>query len=116
MSSKNEKRIARLIKWKRWNKIAKELEKADSQTRVEFAAEFGKLAEENCYNYLINLLDDKDEDVQLQAIKSLGDSGRENAKTHLQKLAENLPKEKNVLHDAIRESISKINKAVAQQK
>ncbi|HHW30827.1 MAG TPA: hypothetical protein GXX20_04005 [Clostridiaceae bacterium] len=116
MSGKKQDKIARLIKWRRWNKINKELAKADSQTKVEFAAEFGNATDENTYNLLISLLSEKDEEVLLQTIKSLGIRGRENAKTHLQQLAASLPKEKNVLHDAIKESIAMINKRVSQER
>jgi len=115
MSGKVQDRVTRLIKWRRWNRINKELAKADSLTKVEFAAAFGKATDENSYNLLISLLSEKDDNVLHEAIRSLGIRGRENAKTHLQQLAASLPKEKTELHSAVKEAIAMINKRITQE-
>jgi hypothetical protein len=45
----------------------------------------------------------------MQAVKSLGAVGNDNAKTHLQSLFDHLPDGKDSIKDAIKESIVKIN-------
>lgn len=111
MFGSKEQKIARLVKRGRWGKIGKMLEKGDSETRVAVTAELGNTKDESAYNYLILLLKDNDEQVQLQAVKSLGNLEMERAKVHLQNLISSVPKEKTSLIDAIKESISKINQA-----
>ncbi len=105
----NTKRISRLIKWNRWEKIKKLLEKGDSETRMAVAAELGTTTDDHAYNLLILLLKDNDEKVQLQVIKSLGELGVERAKVHLQNML-STTKENTELYNTILESISKINK------
>lgn len=109
----NPKKIERLVKRRRWNKINKLLEKSDSQTRIAFATELGNSKDDNAYNLLILLLDDSDEEVRIQTIKSLGNLGRESAKTYLQRILMSLPQEESALGEATREAISKINEAIS---
>jgi len=115
MFGSKEDRLRRLIRKNRWGKISKILETADSQTKILFASECGSSKNEKSLNYLIALLRDEDEKVQLEAVKSLGLLGKESAKTHLLDILNNLPKEKTELNNAIRESISKINEAIAEE-
>jgi len=114
MFGSKEDRLRKLIRKNRWGKISKILETADSQTKILFASECGSTKNEKSLNYLIALLRDDDEKVQLEAVKALGLLGKDSAKTHLLDILNNLPKEKTELYNAIRESISKINEAIAE--
>ena len=109
-------KAAKLVKRQRWGKIGKMLEKGDPETRIALASELGNTTDDNAFNYLISLLKDTDEKVQLQAVKSLGVHGEDRAKTFLQNMMSSLPKEKKELADAIRESIAQINQAVQENK
>lgn len=75
------------------------------------ASACGKSEDEEALNILVDLLDDGDENVVMEAVKSLGEVGRDNAKTHLLALMEKLPDEKAELKAAVKDSISKINAA-----
>ena len=109
--SKEQQKAEKLVKKQRWGKIGKMLEKGDAETRLAVASELGNASDENALNYLISLLKDPDERVQVQAVKSIGTRGEERAKAFLQNMISTLPSEKVELHDAIRDSISKINVA-----
>lgn len=113
---KKQKKIAKVVKHHRWLKISNELKKANTEEKVEFAKEFGNDPHINNINYLCMLLDDPDDNVKLQAVKSLGNFCSDSAKTFLQDFLQNLPKEKEELEKAARESISKINEALANKK
>lgn len=115
LDSKKQKKIATMVKRHRWLKINKELEKANIEEKVAFAKEFGKELHEKTFNYLLMLLNDSDETVQLQAVKSLGNFESDNAKTHLQDFLINLPKEKVELDKAARDAIRQINEALAKK-
>lgn len=104
----NENQMEHLVKKHQWDKIHKKLPGADAQARLALAAACGGLSDENASNILINLLKDSDEKVLLQTVKSLGDVGRDNAKTHLQALFDRLPEDNTLMKNTIRESISKI--------
>lgn len=115
LDPKKQKKIATMVKKQRWTKISKVLQKASSEEKEEFAKELGNDLHNNNINYLLMLLDDPDDNVKLQAVKSLGNHASDTAKTYLQHLLENLPKEKVELETAIRDSISKINAALAKK-
>lgn len=104
-------RITRLIKWKRWNKIGKMLEKGKSDTKIAIAAELGKINDEQPIEFLNALLLDPDDQVKLQAVKSLGNLGVERTKVNLQQLITIVPEENTELHTAIREALASINEA-----
>jgi len=59
----------------RWNKIGKMLEKGKSDTKIAIAAELGKINDEQPIEFLNALLLDPDDQVKLQAVKSLGNLG-----------------------------------------
>jgi HEAT repeat protein len=100
-----------LVTKNKWEKIQGKLDHANVQTRLEIASACSLSSEDESMNILIRLLTDSDEGVQLQAVKSLGVSGRPNAKTHLHWLSEHLPAEgKDELKQAIREASAAITK------
>lgn len=115
LDSKKQKKIAAMVKHHRWNKISKELQKANSEEKVEFAKELGIDLHLSNTNYLLTLLDDPDDQVKLQAIKSLGNHSSDTAKTYLQEFLVNLPKEKTELEKAARDAISQINAVLAKK-
>lgn len=112
---KRQKKITAMVKKHRWMKIGKELKKANSEEKEEFAKELGLDLHNNNVNYLLMLLNDPDEKVQLQAINSLGNFASDNAKTNLQNFLINLPKEKTELEKATRDAISHINEALSKK-
>lgn len=113
LDSKMEKKFTAMVKRNRWPKINKVLEKAGPEEKLFFAREFGNVLNDKTFNYLLMFLNDPDEKVQLQAIKSISNFESNNAKTHLQNFLINLPKEKAELDNATREAIRKINEALA---
>jgi len=115
LDPKKQKKIATIVKRHRWSKINKLLQKASSEEKEEFAKELGNDLHNNNINYLLKLMDDPDDNVKLQAVKSLGNHGSDTAKTFLQNFLENLPKEKTELEKATREAINKINEALAKK-
>lgn len=115
LDSKKQKKITNMVKRHQWFKITKELNKASLEEKEAFAKEFGNVLHEQTFNYLLMLLNDSEEQVQIQAIKSLGNFESDNAKTHLQDFLINLPKEKTELDKAAREAIRQINEALAKK-
>lgn len=105
----SENQMEHLVKKRQWEKINKKLPSANAEARLALATACGGLSDENASNILINLLKDSDENVLLQVVKSLGNIGRDNAKTHLQALFDRLPENDTLMKNSIRESISKIN-------
>jgi HEAT repeat protein len=98
-----------MVEKNQWDKINSKTVKANVQTKLEIAEACSKSSEDESMNILIRFLTDTDESVQLQAIKSLGISGRSSTKTHLFWLSEHLPADKEVLKKAIKESLASIS-------
>lgn len=100
-----------LVEKHSWEKINKKLPKLDSQEKTDLAIACGKCFDEDSSYTLINLLTDSDMNVVMQAVKSLGDIGHDNAKTHLQMLLGRLPDSNGENGTIIKDAIAKINKA-----
>lgn len=62
-----------------------ELSSDDAETRYEAASALGEMGEEGAVSHLIELLDDRDSDVQMAVIRSLGEIGGPQAKKVLKK-------------------------------
>jgi hypothetical protein len=105
----NENQMEQMVKKHQWDKIGKKLHGADVKSKLALATACGTSPDEDSLHTLIKLLSDSDESVVLQAVKSFGDVGGDNAKTHLMSLSDRLPADKTAIKDAIRESISKIS-------
>jgi HEAT repeat protein len=99
-----------LVEKNQWDKIMGKLDRANVQTRLEIAEACSKSNEDESMNILIRLLTDEDEKVQLQAVKSLGISGRSSTKTHLNWLLSHLSEDKVELREAIKEASMAIAK------
>lgn len=111
MFGNGKNQFDQLVAKNKWEKVQSKLEKANSQTRLEIAEACSRSSEDESMNILIRLMTDSDEAVQMQAVKSLGISGRPNAKTHLQWLSERLPATgKETLKAAIKEAFVNITK------
>jgi HEAT repeat protein len=98
-----------MVEKNQWDKINAKLNNANVQTRLEIAEACSKSSEDESMNILIRLLTDNDESVQLQAVKSLGISGRSSTKTHLHWLTEHLPEGRENVRAAIKEAFMKIS-------
>ncbi len=97
MFSNDKNQMETLVKNRKWDKIGNKLHGATAQSRLDCAVACGDSSEEDALHVLIKLLNDSDENVQIQEIKSLGAIGGENAKKHLRYLSEHLPDGKNFL-------------------
>jgi hypothetical protein len=93
-----------MVEKNQWQQITGKLSNANARTRLDIAAACGRSKEDDSMNILIRLLNDSDESVQLQAVKSLGTNGRSTAKTHLQWLKEHLPEGRYNVKLAIKEA------------
>jgi HEAT repeat protein len=99
-----------MVQKNQWEKITGKLNRASVQTRLEIAEACGLSSEDESMNTLVRLLTDSEPAVQLQAVKSLGSSGRPMAKTHLYWLSEHLPEGSDEIRQAIKEASSAITK------
>lgn len=102
--------IEKLVLKNKWEKITAMLGKANEQTRLDIAEACSKSSEDESMNTLIRLIRDQSEAVQMQAIKSLGISGRASTKSHLSHLMQNLPEGKDEVRRTIMESLAAISK------
>lgn len=109
MFGNDKEHYVTMVQKNQWDKINAKLTKPNLQTKLDIAEACSKSSEDESMNILIRFLTDPDEAVQLQAIKSLGISGRANAKTHLYWLTERLPAGKEELRKAIKDSLAAIS-------
>jgi hypothetical protein len=98
-----------MVEKNQWEKITGKINKANVQTRLDVAEACSLSSEDESMNILIRLLTDSDPAVQLQAVKSLGISGRSNAKTHLAWLNDRLPEGREDVRQAIKEATMAIS-------
>lgn len=101
--------MVHMVQKHQWDKVEKKLSGADAEAKTALASACGESSDEEASVLLLNLLQDSDEKVLLQAVKSLGAVGHDNAKTNLQWLAGNLPADKKEIQKAISEAITKIS-------
>ena len=109
MGGNGKNRFEHMVEKNQWDKIAGKLNNANVQTKLEIAEACSKSSEDESMNILTRLLTDSDESVQLQAVKSLGISGRNSTKTHLHWLTEHLPEGRENVKQAIREALASIS-------
>jgi hypothetical protein len=109
MFGNNENQMEKLVKKHQWDKAGKKLRDADTESKIAFAAACGGSSDEEAINFLIELIKDDDEKVQIQAVKSMGVNKSQIAKTHLQWLSDRIPAEKNGLKAEIKKTIELIN-------
>jgi hypothetical protein len=99
-----------MVEKNQWDKLNSKLTNANDQTKLEIAVACSKSSEDESMNILVRLLQDSNDAVQLQAIKSLGLSGRPSIKSHLNWLSERIPESNEAAKQAIREAFSNITK------
>lgn len=102
--------MVHMVQKHQWDKIEKKLQSSDAQTKTALASACGESSDEEASTVLLNLLQESDENVLLQTVKSLGAVGHDNAKTNLQWLSTSLPGDKKELQEAISEAITKISR------
>lgn len=101
--------FVKMVEKNQWDALNKKLSGASKQTRLDIAAACSHSSEDESMNIMIRLLTDSDPDVQLQAVKSIGISGRANAKSHLTWLNNQLSGDGNeALKKAIQDSFMSI--------
>lgn len=103
---------APMVEKKKWEQLNKKVGKADVQARVEIAAACGLSSDDEPLNLLYRMLKDPDESVQIQAVKSLGECGSEQSKTHISWLAGHLPPEG---HEEMRQAIQECSASMAKR-
>lgn len=93
----------------KWDSLNKKLNGANKQTRLEIAEACSHSSDDESMNILVRLLTDDEPDVQMQAVKSLGISGRPSAKSHLSWLRDQLPAQgREEIKQAIKEAFAAI--------
>lgn len=103
-----EKSMEHLVKAHKWDKLEKKASHGDTALRAEIATLCGTSKDDEAYNLLIRLTSDPEKDVQLAAIKSLGEVGRESAIAHLQWLSSHIPEERTEEQKMIQQAMNKI--------
>ena len=103
----SENQMQQFVNKHQWGKISKNFHGLDTQSKVDLAIACGSSSDEDASDFLIYLLEDSDENVLMQAVKSLGMVGYSNAKTHLLALLWKLPDGKEDLKAAIKEAVAK---------
>jgi hypothetical protein len=110
MFGNSKDRFEHLAEKNHWARMQGKLNHASSKTKIAIAAACSKSSEDESMNILVRLLQDDDEAVQFQAIKSLEVCGRSSIKGHLHSLSEHLPQGKENVKQAIREAMAGISK------
>ena len=110
MFGNSTNQMVHLVQKHQWDKVGKKLQGADVPTKIAIVSACGDSSDEEAPTALINLLRDSDDGVKLEAVKSLGKVGHDNAKTQLQWLSDNSAGEKKEIKEAIGQAISKISK------
>lgn len=100
--------IAKMVEKREWDKISLKLNGYDETSKLELAVACGNSSDEKAPDILVDLLKDTSVNVQLQAVKSLGLTGTQNAKTHLLWLLDHLPENGEALRKAIQETLVQI--------
>ena len=102
--SKQEK-IEKMVKKNDWTKLNKECSRADAKTCVMIAKACAASNEDGSFNLLSILIRDADEQVQREAIRSLGETGNDHATAELQWIMTKIPEGNKetlkVAHDAL---------------
>lgn len=110
MLMSTEKKIAKLEKYSKKQKIGKLSKYADSkhpEIRLAVAKELAGIKTDESYNTLIIMLKDNDSLVRKQAVLSLGELGRNSAFTHINYILDTTTDPD--LQKACRNSLSKIH-------
>lgn len=98
----------KLVAEKKWDKLQKKYVLGDDASRLAAAEALKNGVADEAYNFLIDLLKDSNQDVQLAAIKSLGVAGTDRAVAQLQWVLTKVPASDTVRIAAIQDSITKV--------
>ena len=100
--------ITTMIQKGKWDKAARKVAHGDAALRLAAAKACSCSDCDECYNILIDLLKDPDEQVQLAAIESLGKTAGDRASTHLTWLENHTAEDKKEIHAAIHTALGQI--------
>lgn len=110
-----DRKMERRVRRHKWGSINKMLKRADTKTKLAFAKACCTSSDDQAVHLLLNLMNDDDKAIQIQAVKSIGMMGKESEKTHLQWAIDHLSENSDDLHQAIKESIAEINRRLHEK-
>ena len=103
--SKREK-YEKMVAKNQWDKLAKDVQGNDPQKKLWIAQACANSNDDGSFNALSILIRDSDEQVQKEAIRSLGVMGNDHATAELQWILTKIPEDRKetieVAHDALR--------------
>lgn len=108
MFGSKEKTIEKMIKKGKWEQLSKKFLTSDTETRLILAQACAKADNPGVNSLLTTLIRDKDEKVQMEAVKSIAITGKDHEVAQLQWLLTNTPADKTVLIDAIQHAIAEV--------
>lgn len=100
--------IEKMVKSGKWDKIEKKYLHSTDENRLALAKALYDSPADEAYNALVSLIKDSNPDIQLEAIKSLGNTGSERAAAQLQWVLEKVDPSNTVTVAAIKDSIVKV--------
>lgn len=103
-----ESKIENLIKKGKWETVNKKFLSGDPQTRLTLARACAKAGDPGVNSILTILIRDPDENVQMEAVKSITITGKDHEVAQLQWLLSNTPEEKAELREAIQVAIANV--------
>lgn len=109
MFGSQDMKMDQLVKKGKWKALSKAMERADPATKRMIAKACAGSKADQSANLLLELVRDPDQTVQQEAVRSLGETGNDTAKTHLQWILDHLPANQSELHQEIRGAIAKIS-------
>lgn len=108
MFGHSEDKIDKLVEKRHWDKLQSKYLNGSDAERLELAKACGAVdADESC-NILVTLLHDNNEDIQMEAVKSLGRIGNDHTTAQLQWLLGQLPETKTELIHEIHQAIANV--------
>lgn len=107
MFGSKEKKIENLIKKGKWEALSKFLS-ADVGTRLALAKACANTKDPGVNSLLTTLIRDKDEKVQLEAVKSIAVTGKDHEVAQLQWVLSNAPANKTELIAATQNAIASV--------
>ena len=106
---KTEK-IEKMVQKGKWDDLSTKFLNSDTETRLIMAQACAKSTDYNVNTLLSFLIRDKDDNVKLAAIKSIGITGKDHESAQLEWLMSITPEDKTEIIAALQDSISKVRR------
>ncbi len=102
-----EKKIEKMVLKNKWESLSRFID-SNAETRLILATQCAKATEPGVNSILTKLIRDEDDRVQLEAVKSIGLTGKDHEVAQLQWVLSNISEDQKELKAALQESISKV--------